>query len=146
VPAALGAQFGMPDELVLAIVGDGGFQMTVQALTTGMEFKLPLKVFIVNNGYLGMVRQWQQLFYSNRYSEVDLRGGNPDFAKLAEAYGCAGIRVTRPELVETAIRRALAVDDRPVVVDIIVSPEENVYPMIPAGTTIDDMIVEGPKA
>ncbi|TMC57001.1 MAG: biosynthetic-type acetolactate synthase large subunit, partial [Chloroflexi bacterium] len=144
VPAALGVQFGKPDDLVMAIVGDGGFQMTVQALTTGLEFKLPLKVFIINNGFLGMVRQWQELFYSNRYSEVDLRAGNPDFAKLAEAYGCAGIRVTRPELLESAVRQALAVSDRPVVVDIMVSPEENVYPMIPAGTTINDMIVEGP--
>jgi len=144
VPAALGVQFGKPDDLVMAIVGDGGFQMTVQALTTGLEFKLPLKVFIINNGFLGMVRQWQELFYSNRYSEVDLRAGNPDFAKLAEAYGCAGIRVTRPELLESAVRQALAVSGRPVVVDIMVSPEENVYPMIPAGTTINDMIVEGP--
>lgn len=144
VPAALGAQFGCPNDLVVAIVGDGGFQMTVQALTTGMEFRLPFKVYIINNGYLGMVRQWQELFYANRYCEVDLRAGNPDFAKLAEAYGCAGIRVTRPDLVETAIRQSLAINSRPVVVDIIVAEEENVYPMIPAGTTITDMIVEGP--
>ena len=146
VPAALGAQFGMPNDLVYAIVGDGGFQMTVQALTTGKEFGLPFKVFIINNGYLGMVRQWQELFYRHRYSEVDLRAGNPDFARLAEAYGCKGIRVTRPDLVETAIRQALAHNDGPVVVDIIVSEEENVYPMIPSGMTINDMIIEAPKA
>jgi acetolactate synthase I/II/III large subunit len=145
VPAALGAQFGKPNELVYCICGDGGFQMTVQALTTGVEFKQPFKVFLINNGFLGMVRQWQELFYSHRYSEVDLRSGNPDFAKLAEAYGCKGIRVSRPDLVETAIRQALAVNDRPVVVDIMVSPEENVYPMIPSGMTINDMIIEAPK-
>ena len=145
VPAALGAQFGMPNELVYAIVGDGGFQMTVQALTTGVEFRLPFKVFIINNGYLGMVRQWQELFYKHRYSEVDLRGGNPDFAKLAEAYGCKGIRVTKPDLLETAIKQALAYNSGPVVVDIAVSEEENVYPMIPAGTTINDMIIEAPR-
>ena len=144
VPAAMGAQFGKPDELVLTIVGDGGFQMTVQALTTGVEFKQPFKVYIVNNGYLGMVRQWQDLFYRHRYSEVDLRAGNPDFAKLAEAYGCHGIRVTRPDLLETAIRRSLELNDRPVVVDIMVSEEENVYPMIPSGMTIHDMIIEAP--
>jgi acetolactate synthase-1/2/3 large subunit len=142
VPAALGAQFGRPDDLVFAIVGDGGFQMTVQALTTGMEFKLPFKVFIINNGYLGMVRQWQELFYSHRYSEVSLRAGNPDFARLAEAYGCKGIRVSQPDLVETAIKQALAHNDVPVVVDIMVSEEENVYPMIPSGMTINDMIIE----
>ncbi|MEP7200304.1 MAG: biosynthetic-type acetolactate synthase large subunit [Chloroflexota bacterium] len=145
VPAALGAQFGCPDELVVAIVGDGGFQMTVQALTTGLEFRQPFKVFVINNGYLGMVRQWQELFYRNRYSEVDLRAGNPNFAKLAEAYGCAGIRVSRPDLVETAIKQSLEIHDRPVVVEIMVAEEENVYPMIPSGMTIHDMIIEGPK-
>ncbi len=145
VPAALGAQFGKPNDLVIAIVGDGGFQMTVQALTTGLEFKQPFKVYIINNGFLGMVRQWQELFYKHRYSEVDLRAGNPDFAKLSEAYGCAGIRVERPDQVEAAILKSLEITDRPVVVDILVEPEENCYPMIPSGMTINDMIIEGPR-
>ncbi|MBI5879643.1 MAG: biosynthetic-type acetolactate synthase large subunit [Chloroflexi bacterium] len=145
VPAALGAQFGRPQDLVLTICGDGGFQMTVQALTTGLEFKQPFKVFILNNGYLGMVRQWQDLFYKHRYSEVDLRGGNPDFARLAEAYGCHGIKVTRPDLLDTAIKRSLELNDKPVVVEIAVTAEENVYPMIPSGMTVHDMIIEGPQ-
>jgi acetolactate synthase-1/2/3 large subunit len=144
VPAVMGAQFGKPNDLCLAIVGDGGFQMTIQALTTGMEFKLPFKVYVINNGYLGMVRQWQELFYKRRYSEVDLRPGNPDFALLAQAYKCHGIRVERPDQLEKTIKRSLELNDKPVVVDIMVSEEENVYPMIPSGTTIHDMIIEAP--
>jgi acetolactate synthase-1/2/3 large subunit len=145
LPAAVGAQFGRPDRLVININGDGSFQMTFQALITAVEWRLPIKVFIINNQYLGMVRQWQELFYNRRYSAVHL--ANPDFARLAEAVGAAGIRVERPDQVEPAIRQALAVTDRPVVVDIRVDPEENCFPMIPSGMTVFDMMIEpGVKA
>ncbi|HXF70044.1 MAG TPA: biosynthetic-type acetolactate synthase large subunit [Thermoflexus sp.] len=139
LPAAVGAQFGRPDRLVININGDGSFQMTFQALITAVEWRLPIKVFIINNQYLGMVRQWQELFYNRRYSAVYL--ANPDFARLAEAVGAAGIRVERPDQVEPAIRQALAITDRPVVVDILVDPEENCFPMIPSGMTVFDMMV-----
>ncbi len=139
LPAAIGAQFGRPDRLVININGDGSFQMTLQALITAVEWQLPIKVFIINNQYLGMVRQWQELFYNRRYSAVYL--ANPDFARLAEAVGAAGIRAERPDQVEPAIRQALAIPDRPVVVDILVDPEENCFPMIPSGMTVFDMMI-----
>ena len=139
-PAALGAQVGRPDALVIAIVGDGGFQMTMQDLATAVELGLPIKVYIINNGSLGMVRQWQQLFYRERYSNVWLR--NPDFARLAEAFGAVGITVRRPEEVRPALLRSLEVTDRPCVVDILCDPEENCYPMIPSGQSIKEMIIE----
>ncbi|MER3399563.1 MAG: acetolactate synthase, large subunit, biosynthetic type [Thermoflexus sp.] len=139
LPAAVGAQFGRPDRLVININGDGSFQMTFQALITAVEWRLPIKVFIINNQYLGMVRQWQELFYNRRYSAVYL--ANPDFARMAEAVGAAGIRVERPDQVEPAIRQALAITDRPVVVDLLVDPEENCFPMIPSGMTVHDMLI-----
>lgn len=139
LPAAVGAQFGCPDRLVININGDGSFQMTFQALITAVEWRLPIKVFIINNQYLGMVRQWQELFYNRRYSAVYL--ANPDFARMAEAVGAAGIRVERPDQVEPAIRQALAITDRPVVVDLLVDPEENCFPMIPSGMTVHDMLI-----
>ena len=139
-PAALGAQIGRPDAMVVAIVGDGGYQMTMQDLATAVEWGLPIKIFIVNNGSLGMVRQWQQLFYRERYSHVFLK--NPDFAKVADAFGAVGITVRRPEEVAPAVRRSLEVRDRPCVVDILCDPEENCYPMIPSGQSIKEMIVE----
>jgi len=140
-PAALGAQIGRPEALTCAIVGDGGFQMTMQDLATAVEWELPIKIYIINNGSLGMVRQWQQLFYRERYSHVHLR--NPDFARLAEAFGAVGITVRRPEEVGPAIERSLAVTDRPCLVDFLCDPEENCYPMIPSGQSIKEMIVEG---
>ncbi|WP_376793006.1 thiamine pyrophosphate-dependent enzyme, partial [Thermoflexus sp.] len=139
LPAAVGAQLGRPDRLVININGDGSFQMTFQALITAVEWHLPIKVFIINNRYLGMVRQWQELFYNRRYSAVYL--ANPDFARMAEAVGAAGIRVERPDQVEPAIRQALAITDRPVVVDILVDPEENCFPMIPSGMTVFDLLI-----
>ncbi len=139
-PAAIGAQMGRPDALVCAIVGDGGFQMTMQDLASAVEWGLPIKVYIINNKSLGMVRQWQQLFYRERYSNVWLR--NPDFAKLAEAFGAVGITVRRPDEVRPALERSLQVTDRPCVLDIMCDPEENCYPMIPSGQSIKEMIVE----
>jgi acetolactate synthase I/II/III large subunit len=140
-PAALGAQMGRPDTPVCAIVGDGGFQMTMQDLATATEWRLPIKIYIINNKSLGMVRQWQQLFYRERYSHVWLQ--NPDFAKLAEAFGGVGITVRRADEVVPAVRRSLEVTDRPCVLDIMCDPNENCYPMIPSGQSIAEMIVEG---
>jgi acetolactate synthase I/II/III large subunit len=140
-PAALGAQMGRPDALVCAIVGDGGFQMTMQDLSTAVEWQLPIKIYIINNKSLGMVRQWQQLFYRERYSHVWLQ--NPDFAKLADAFGAVGITVRRADEVVPAIERSLEVTDRPCVLDIMCDPHENCYPMIPSGQSIAEMIVEG---
>ncbi len=139
-PASIGAQMGRPDRLVVAIVGDGGFQMTMQDLASAVEWGLPLKIYIINNKSLGMVRQWQQLFYRERYSHVWLQ--NPDFAKLAEAFGAVGIAVHRPEEIRPALERSLQVTDRPCVLDIFCDPEENCYPMIPSGQSIKEMIVE----
>ncbi len=139
-PAALGAQVARPDRLVCAIVGDGGYQMTMQDLATAVEYRLPIKIYIINNKSLGMVRQWQQLFYRERYSNVWLQ--NPDFARVADAFGACGISVRRPEDVRSAIERSLEVTDRPCVLDIICDPEENCYPMIPSGQSIKEMIVE----
>jgi len=139
-PAALGAQIARPQALVCAIVGDGGYQMTMQDLATAVEWGLPIKIYIINNQSLGMVRQWQQLFYRERYSHVMLR--NPDFARVADAFGAVGLRATRPEEVRPAIDRSLEITDRPCVVDIHCDPEENCYPMIPSGQSIQEMIVE----
>jgi len=139
-PAALGAQFGRPDALVCAIVGDGGYQMTMQDLATAVEYRLPIKIYIINNKSLGMVRQWQQLFYRERYSHVWLQ--NPDFARVADAFGAVGITVRRPDEVRPAFQRSLEVTDRPCVVDILCDPDENCYPMIPSGQSIKEMIVE----
>ena len=137
-PAAIGAQVGCPDKIVFDIAGDGSFQMNIQELTTAVNYKVPVKIAILNNGYLGMVRQWQQLFYRGRYSQVDIEG-SPDFVKIAEAYGAKGIRVDKAEEVEPALKRALATPG-PVVLDFKVSREENVYPMVPAGAALTQMI------
>ena len=143
-PAAIGAQLARPDALVCAIVGDGGFQMTMYELSTAVNLKLPLKVLIINNRYLGMVRQWQNLFYENRLSGVDLQG-NPDFVKLAESYGCKAIRIKRIGDVKEGIAKALAWNDGPVVIDAEVEKEDNVYPMIPAGAALRDMLLGPPR-
>ncbi len=140
-PAAIGAQIGRPGEPVWDIAGDGSIQMNIQELATATVHKLPVKVAILNNGVLGMVRQWQTLFYHNRLSGTIL-SGNPDFAALARAYGAEGITVTEPEQVAPAIERAMEIDDRPVFVDFHVWPEANVMPMIPAGKSVDDLIME----
>lgn len=142
LPAAMGAAFGLRDSglPVISINGDGGFLMNSQELGVAAAHNLPVKVFILNNNYLGMVRQWQELFHNERYSHTDLTPTNPDFVKLAEAYHCAGVRVTRPEDVSDAIDQALSINDRPVVVDFRVITEEMVFPMVPAGAASDEMI------
>ncbi len=137
-PAAIGAQIGRPEAIVFDISGDGSFQMNIQELATIAANKVPVKIAILNNGFLGMVRQWQQLFYKKRYSGTVLKG-NPDFVKVAEAYGVKGMRVTRPEEVRSALDEAIA-HPGPVLMDFIICPEENVFPMVPAGEAIDRMI------
>jgi acetolactate synthase I/II/III large subunit len=142
-PAAIGAQLARPKDLVCAIVGDGGFQMTMYELSTAVNLKLPIKVLIINNRYLGMVRQWQNLFWENRLSGVDLVG-NPDFVKLAQSYGCKAFRIRRNSEVTPVLEKALAYNDGPVVIDAEVAKEDNVFPMIPAGASMKDMIL-GPE-
>ncbi len=140
-PAAIGAQLGCPDKTVIDIAGDGSFQMNIQELATAVHYKLPVKVAILNNGYLGMVRQWQELFYKKRYSQTCL-DDNPDFVKVAEAYGAKGFRVERKEEVRPTLEKALAIK-APVVIDFKIGQEENVFPFIPAGKTVRDAIMEG---
>ncbi len=143
-PAAIGAQLGRPGDLVVAIVGDGGFQMTMSELATAVNEKLPVKVVIINNRYLGMVRQWQNLFYANRLSGVDLRG-NPDFVQLARSYGCRAFRIRRHADIRRVLQQALAYCDGPCIIDAEVEKEDNVFPMIPAGAGMKDMILEPPE-
>jgi acetolactate synthase-1/2/3 large subunit len=138
-PAAIGAQVAFPERTVIDIAGDGSIQMNIQELATAVQYKLPVKVMIINNGYLGMVRQWQSLFYKRRYSHTSLVV-SPDFVKLAEAYGANGIRVKEPGDVMDAIREALSIKG-PVFVDFVVEPEEDVYPMVPAGAPINNMLL-----
>jgi acetolactate synthase-1/2/3 large subunit len=136
-PAALGAQAGCPDRLVIDIAGDGSIQMNIQEVATAVAHHLPVKVVILNNGYLGMVRQWQELFYHKRYSYTRLT--SPDFVKLAEAYGARGRRVEDPKDVSDALRDTIA-SDGPMFLDVKVAEEENVFPMVPAGQAINRMI------
>jgi acetolactate synthase I/II/III large subunit len=144
MPSAIGAQFGRPDALVVAVVGDGGFQMTMSELATAAVHKLPIKVLIINNKYLGMVRQWQDLFFDNRLSGVDLEG-NPDFVKLAEAYGMKGFRIKRNADVSKTLEKALAYNDGPCIIEAEVEKTDNVFPMIPAGLALSEMVLEAPK-
>ena len=143
VSQSVGAQFGCPDKKVWAVVGDGGFQMTQAELATAAIHELPTKCLIINNNFLGMVRQWQELFFENRLSGVDLEG-NPDFVKLAEAYGIKGLRIRRPGDVDRKIQEARD-HDGPVVLVAEVMKEDNVFPMIPAGAPLSHMIIEPPK-
>ncbi|MBP1691048.1 MAG: acetolactate synthase, large subunit, biosynthetic type [Bacteroidetes bacterium] len=138
LPASMGAAFGRTDLPVISISGDGGFQMNSQELVTIVQHKLPIKIFVINNGFLGMVRQWQELFWRRRYSQVEL--SNPDFVKLAEAHGCPALRATTTAEVETALSTALAHTGGPFFVEFAVAQEDNVYPMIPAGQTVDQML------
>jgi acetolactate synthase-1/2/3 large subunit len=144
VPAAMGAKVGRPDARVVAIDGDGCFQMTAQELATSATERIPFVTAILNNGYLGMVRQWQELFFDQRYSGVYLDPDVPDYVKLAEAYGAVGLRVEAPEEVDAAIEKAYSIGDRSVVIDVRVDPAEGVFPMIPAGAANDDIIL-GPE-
>ena len=141
VPAAIGAHFARPDIPVLSISGDGGFQMNMQELITAAYHKLPIKFIIMNNSFLGMVRQWQELFHAEKYSFTDLSDSNPDFMKVADAFGCAGITTNSPKDVDDVIDQMMAINDRPVVVEFKIVREDMVFPMVPAGGSIGDMIV-----
>ncbi|MDE2742883.1 MAG: biosynthetic-type acetolactate synthase large subunit [Gemmatimonadota bacterium] len=143
-PAAVGAQFGRPEETVVAICGDGGFQMTLCELATAVVHRLPIKIVVLDNKYLGMVRQWQNLFFDNRLSGVDLEG-NPDFVKLAEAYGAKGFRIRRAADIDKVLKQALDHDEGPCVIHAECEKEDNVFPMIPAGAALTDMLIEAPK-
>ena len=141
VPASIGAKVGRPDRTVWAIDGDGCFQMTAQELVTATSEQIPVKIAILNNAYLGMVRQWQEMFYEERYSEVYLSPDLPDYVKWAEAMGCVGIRAESPEDVGPAIEKANSIDDRPVVVDFRTDAFEKVFPMVAAGQSNDNIVV-----
>ena len=141
IPAAIGAKVAMPDRTVWAVDGDGCFQMTSQELITASVEKIPVKIALLNNTYLGMVRQWQEMFYDNRLSEVDLSGPVPDYVKLSEAMGCVAIRVEDPDEVDAAIERANSINDRPVVIEFVTEPDENVYPMVPGGKSNSEVVV-----
>ncbi|MGH9431401.1 MAG: biosynthetic-type acetolactate synthase large subunit [Terriglobia bacterium] len=142
-PAAIGAQLAFPDRQVIAFVGDGGFQMTLNDLATVAQYRVPVKIVILNNHALGMVRQWQEIFFEKRYCDIDLNFA-PDFAKLAEAYGIRGARVEHREDVVESVRSMLA-DREPCVIDFWVDPAENVYPIVPPGASLAEMIVEPPR-
>jgi acetolactate synthase-1/2/3 large subunit len=137
-PAAIGAQAAFPNRLVIDIAGDGSFQMNSQELATVVQYQLPIKVAILNNGYLGMIRQWQEFFYEKRYALSSLEGVSPDFVKLAEAYGAVGLKATKPEEVVPILKKAFSIS-KPVIIDFAVDSEENVYPMVPAGEPLNQM-------
>jgi acetolactate synthase-1/2/3 large subunit len=141
LPAAVGAQFGRPDALVVDISGDGSLQMNIQELTTAVNNRLPIKICVLDNSFLGMVRQWQELIYDRHYSHTQLCH-NPDLVKVAEAYGAAAIRVTKPEEIRPALTKAFAINDRPVLLDFIVAKEENVFPFVPPGQAINEMLID----
>ena len=138
-PAAIGAQFAFPDKLVINVAGYGSIQMNIQELATVVQNKIPVKVVILNNGHLGMVRQWQELFYNRNYSHTNMEA-QPDFVKLAEAYGAEGYRISKPEELEDVLRKALT-SPNPAFIDVMVEREENVYPMVPAGAALDEMLL-----
>ncbi len=140
LPAAIGAQLAFPNETVVCVTGEGSIQMCIQELSTAKQYSTPIKIINLNNGYLGMVRQWQELFYGNRYSQSYLES-LPDFVKLAEAYGHVGMQITKPQDVEGALREALAMKDRLVFMDFLTDKTENVYPMIPSGAGQNEMIL-----
>jgi acetolactate synthase-1/2/3 large subunit len=142
VPAAIGAKVGRPDRMVWAVDGDGCFQMTAQELVTAASERIPVKIAILNNAYLGMVRQWQEMFYDERYSEVYLSPDLPDYKLWAEAMGCVGMRVESPDEVDAAIQKANEIDDRPVVIDFRTDAREKVYPMVPSGLSNDQIVTD----
>ena len=139
-PAAIGAQIACPDRIVIDIAGDGSIQMNIQELATAVYNKLPIKIVILNNRCLGMVRQWQQLFYERRYAFTCMEGAQPDFVKLAEAYGAIGFRVDTSESFEKVFKKSLEEKEKPVMIDCRVEPEENVFPMVPAGVSLNQML------
>lgn len=143
LPAAIGAKLGIPEKEVIAVIGDGGYQMTVQELGTIMQYKIPVKIVVLNNNFLGMVRQWQQLFHGKRYSFTEMQ--NPDFVKLAEAYSIPAKKVEAREDLQAAIKEMLAAKT-PYFLEVVVGKEDNVFPMVPAGAGVSDVLLEAPKA
>jgi len=143
LPSAIGAQFARPDKLVFALAGDGGFQMSIPELATIAAYGLPIKIVVMNNGYLGMVRQWQELFYNNRLSSVTL-DCFPDAEKLAAAYGFKGRTIDKPSELASALEEAVR-EPGPYLLNVKVSPFENVYPMVPAGGAINEMVLAPPQ-
>lgn len=141
LPAANGAQFGKPGALVIDIAGDGSIQMNIQELTTAVNNRLPIKICVLNNEFLGMVRQWQELIYNKHYSHTQLCN-NPDLVKVAEAFGAVGLRVTKVEDVVPTLKKAFAINDRPVLIDFVVAKDENVFPFVPPGQPINEMIID----
>ncbi|MBI4374196.1 MAG: acetolactate synthase 3 large subunit, partial [Deltaproteobacteria bacterium] len=139
-PAAIGAQMAHPKETVFCISGDGSIQMNIQEMATAVRYKLPVKVAIINNFCLGMVRQWQEFFYGRRYSESSM-APTPDFVKLADSYGGVGFLAKKPSEVEPVLKESMKVKDRPVLIDFQVAREENVMPMVPAGKGLDEMLL-----
>jgi len=140
LPAAMGVQFAHPEAMVACVTGEGSIQMNIQELSTCKQFNLPLKIILLNNRYLGMVRQWQEFFYGNRYAESYM-DALPDFAKLAESYGHVGMKIEKPEDVEGALKEAFDMKDRLVFMNFITDQKENVFPMIPAGKGLSEMIL-----
>jgi len=141
VPASIGASFGVKDRPIISISGDGGFQMNIQELITAVANKLPIKFFIMNNSFLGMVRQWQELFHAEKYSFTDLSHSNPDFVKVAEAFGLAAFSTDSPKEVDALLEKAFEINDRPVLIEFKVVSEEMVFPMVPSGGSISEMMV-----
>lgn len=141
LPSSIGAQIARPDKTVIAVLGDGGFQMTQSELATAAVNRLPIKILLLNNNYLGMVRQWQDLFYENRLSGVWLEG-NPDFVRLAQSYGIKAFRIKRSADVRHTLKAALAYNDGPCLIDAEIAKDDNVFPMVPAGKPLEDMILD----
>jgi acetolactate synthase-1/2/3 large subunit len=139
LPAAIGAQVAFPKALVVDVAGDGSIQMNIQELATAVQYRLPVKVVILNNGYLGMVRQWQELFYEKRYAATNMEH-SPDFAMLAKAYGAVGLKATKPEEVVPTLKKGLE-NPEPTIMDFWVAREECVYPMVPAGAALTEMLL-----
>ena len=142
LPAAIGAAFGVTDRPIVLFCGDGGFMMNIQELVTAVHAKVPIKIFLINNSYLGMVRQWQELFHKEKYSFTDLGDSNPDFVKVAEAFGCKALKADNPDEARKAITEALAWNEGPILVDFRVVKKDMVFPMVPAGGSISDMLLE----
>ena len=141
VPASIGASFGIKDRPIISISGDGGFQMNLQELITAKYYKVPVKFFIINNSFLGMVRQWQELFHQEKFSFTDLAASNPDFVKLGQALGIESFSTNSPSEVDSLLDHALSVNDRPVLIEFKVVKQDMVFPMVPAGASISDMMI-----
>ena len=141
LPAAMGAKLAMPEKEVIAVIGDGGFQMTLQELGTIMQYQIAVKIIVLNNSFLGMVRQWQQLFHEKRYSATEMV--NPDFVKIAQAYNIPSVKVEKRDVLQKSIRELLAAKT-PYFMEVVVGKEDNVFPMVPAGGCVSDCMLEAP--